>query len=223
MKISDTINDPVVRELIASIEQRPVSLNTQDIVNEIKHLLVQEADVYAAMTLAKRIKLQVPKTWQEDCLKKSIATGRFVNVVITLELLDRELSQKEISKLIEQIILVGDLSALDEIEELSNESFGLAIWQNTMINRTVRLIWEKRNNKLSPLSNILTFHMDYKDILLDFDIKVLGKFTSVVTGKTFQCFNQYTMSLFLFHLVRLDSDKLAKKIAREIKNVSAVG
>lgn len=223
MKVSDTVNDPVVRELIANIEQRPVSLNIQDIVNEIKHILAQEADVYAAMTLAKRIKLKVPKAWQEDCLKKSIATGRFVNTVITLELLERELSQKEISKLIEQIILVGDLSALHEIEELSNESFGLAIWQNTVINRTVRLIWEKRNNKLSPLSNILTFHTDYKDILLDFDIRVLGKFHYHTTGKTFQCFSQHTMSLFLLHLVRLDSDSLSKKIAREIKNVSAVG
>ncbi len=223
MKISDTVNDPVVRKLISGIEQRPVSLNTQDIVNEIEHLLVQEADVYAAMTLAKRIKLQVPKIWQEDCLKKSIATGRFVDVIITLELLDRELSQKEISKLIEQIILVGDLSALNEIEELSNESFGLAIWQNTMINRAVRLIWEKRHNKLSPLSNILNFHLVYKEILADFKIRALGKFTSVITGKTFMCFDQYTMSLFLLHLVRLDSDKLAIKIAREIKNISATG
>jgi hypothetical protein len=217
------VKDPEVKKLLIGIYEKPISLDIADLVEEAKNLLSEEADFATAKEITDRIQFEVPTAWYEDCLKKSIATGRYFDVSATLDILDRPLSQEEISKLIEQLILTGSMRALHEVEEVSSESFDLSVWQNAMIHRTVRLLWEKRNDyKLSPLSNILTFHLDYKDILSDFKIKVVGTYRLDIVGKTFQYFDQHTMSTFLHHLLKLDSDPLVKKIARQIKSVSVV-
>ncbi len=222
-KVFKDIQNPEVKKLLIGIYEKPISLNVADLVEQARNLLAQEADFATAKEITDHIQFEVPTAWYEDCLKKAISTGRYFDVSATLDILDRPLSQKEISKLIEQLILTGSMRALHEVEEVSSESFDLSIWQNILIHRTVRLLWEKRNNyKLSPLSNILTFHLDYKEILSDFKIKVVGTYRLDIIGKTFQYFDQHTMSTFLHHLLKLDNDPLVKKIARQIKSVSVL-
>lgn len=216
------VKNPEVKKMLIGIYEKPISLNVADLVEEARNLLAQEADFATAKEITDHIEFKVPKEWYENCLKKAISTGRYFDASAALDVLDRSLSQEEISKLIEQLILTGDMRALYEIEEDLSESFDLSIWQNTLIHRTVRLLWEKRNDKLSPLSHILTFHLDYKEILGDFKIKVLGTYTSVITRKKFQYFDQHTVSTFLHHLLKLEDDPLIRKLSRQIKSVSAV-
>lgn len=216
------IKSPEIKKLLIGIYEKPISLDVKSLEDEAKNLLEQEADFGNAKVITDILKLTVPPMWYENGLQKAISTGRYWDVSAALNILDRPLSYEEISKLIEQIILTGNMRAMNAIEEETREVFDLSIWQNIMIHRTVKLLWEKKNEKISPLSHILTFHLEYKDIFSSFKIKVIGTYTSKITRKTFQYFDQHTMSTFLHYLLRLESDPVVKNLARQIKSVSAV-
>jgi hypothetical protein len=216
------VRNPVVRDLIAGIFQKPQSLTNTDFVDEVQSLLVEEGDFENATDLAGKMKLEIPNIWYEGCLKKAISVGDYFNASAALEVLDRQLEQPEIIQLIEQIILAGDMQALMDIEENSNETFSLAVWQNIMLIRTVRLMWEKRYDEKSPLSSLFFFASDYEKILDHFEIVIIGEYTFFMGKKTFKCYDQYTMSQFMHCLSNLDGDALVKRIARGIMKNSAI-
>lgn len=223
MATKTRFRSPYVKELVSSISKSPPILDIQDVAGEIRCIFEEYADFFSGTYLANLIKLEVPKDWHEKCLTKAISTGNYFNAISVLSILDRALSQEEIAKLIEQVVLVGDMEGLYQIEKFSTETFHLALWQNIMLFRTVRLMWEKRNQRVSYLSTITAFSKEYKSTINEFDVHVLSAFRFNLTQKTFQCFDQNTMSQVLHQLLSLDPDPFIRKLAIGIKNNSAVG
>ncbi len=217
------VTSPFVEKMIDKIYQKPIEITEEDVAEEVRCLFEDEADFYAGTYLASLIKLEVPTDWHEKCLEKAISAGNYYNAMSVLSVLNRPLSEKEVPILIKQVILTGDMKALDEIEKFSNLSFHLAIWQHIMLIRTVRLLWEKKFSKKSELSTMLNFYDDFDIQLAEFSEEVISYYYFKLIDYTFPCFDQNTMAQVLHQLLSLDRDPFIKKLGINIKNNSALG
>jgi hypothetical protein len=214
---------PFVESIISNIYEKPVEMTEADVTEEVKCLFEEEGDFYAGTYLASLIKLEVPTGWHEKCLKKAVSAGNYYNAMSVLSVLNRPLSEKEVSILVRQVILTGDMKALDEMEKFSNVSFHLAVWQHIMLMRTARLLWEKKFGKKSELSTMLSFYDDFASELAEFSEEVISYYYFKLIDYTFPCFDQNTMAQVLHHLTGLDHDPFIKKLGMNIKNNSALG
>ena len=220
MNLDFNYRSPEAKKIMEMICRRGNVMKSVDVENRVFELFSVEADVDSGVKLAKEIKLDIPKGWYELSLKKSVEVGNLYTAAQSLEILDREFTQKETDLIIEMIILKGDMISFHYLENFSGQTFNLAVWQHIFLIRIVRKIWERKYEERSPQSNLLNFSKNFDNVFREFDITSVGSIYFPPVNKSFKLFDNATLAQFIFAQSKLGDDKFVKSLSREIMHFS---
>ncbi len=209
-------------ELLKSIYGKGNVIQTGDLVLDVKSIMTQEGDVIAAEKIAKVIGLEIPIAWYEESLLTAICTGDLYGATHSLARIKRGFGVDETKILLEQIITNGDVIALKKFQTHCDTLFHLAVWQNTLLVKIVRLLWIKKYKELGPTVTIERFHSAYKSVVTGFKIKSNDSHVLGLINKTFMVFSNGTMSQFVFALSQMEIDTEIMEIAHEIAQDSPI-
>ncbi len=197
-------------------------IRTEDLVLDVKRIMAQEGDVVTAEKMAKVIGLEIPVEWYEESLLTAICTGDLYGATHSLARINRSFKVDETKILLEQIITNGDVIALKNFQTYSDTVFHLAVWQNTLLIKIVRLLWIKKYKVVGPSVSIGNFHTAYSSVVTGFKIKSNDNHILTLIDKTFLVFSNGTMSQFVFALSQLDASEEIMDIAHEIAQDSPI-
>ncbi len=219
---SITAKTAIEAKLLKSIYAGGNVIRTEDLVLDVKKIMTQEGDVLTAEKMAKVIGLDIPTEWYEESLLTAVCTGDLYGATHSLAKIKRGFEASETKILLEQIITNGDIVALKKFQTHSGEVFHLAVWQNTLLIKTVKLLWIKKYKELGPTVPIERFHSAYRSAVTGFKIKSNDNHVLDLIKKTFMVFSNGTMSQFVFALSQMETNPEIMDMAHEIAQDSPI-
>jgi hypothetical protein len=204
-------------EFLAFIQTPKDGLFT--LIENTENLFIEMGNAISANEIAERISFSVPENWYKLARDIAISRGDILNACFCMVNLKTGIKVKQKNALIENIILSGNLKNLEHSQKIFKNKHPICIWQNTLIIKTVRLMWWIKYKNESPSTDIKNFKRIFTPIVSGFELRELSIYNFLGLGE-FSLYDKTSMKYIYNLLTKIGVDSETRIFSEGIMKAS---